>query len=789
MANQIENVSLEDLNQQNLSSLDVKKEQAVWVRHAYKRYGTKKNPFVVLDDLNMTVPKGSIYGLLGASGCGKTTLLGCIIGRKKLNSGEIWVLGGTPGSRGSGVPGARIGYMPQELALFGEFSIRETLHYFGGIAGMPNQRIEERIKFLQNLLMLPDVNSRVANCSGGQQRRVSLASALVHEPELLILDEPTVGVDPLLRQIIWDHLVNITQSGRTTIIITTHYIDETKQAHLIGLMRGGYFLAEESPSDLLTLHNSTSLEDVFLKLSVKQNLTKYVNGNGVVNPSADIEEEIGDSMKGFGDNIPSRSSLSRSQPVTFNVQKPVTKTKLSHYIPVINKDHMRALLWMNFLWMLRNFPVLLFVIILPLVQMSIFCSSIGRDPEGLKVAVVNYETGNAPNCDTTIACNSTTLSCIYLEYLNRRGLNLIPYESDFKATESVLKGKTYASIVIKGNYTQALQTRIESWRDARSWDIKASEIDILRDVTSKDIATFLKVYLYESFQDFIQDYLISCDISPQVLALPIQWKKPIYGTKYPNFTEFVNPGMILTTIFFLSVALTAGAMLIQRNQGSIERALVIGVTALELLITHIICQFIIMSIQMSIVLIMSFGVFQMTMNGSYLILIALSISTGFCGMCFGFAISCAVDNERMATYIAMGSFFPFVLLSGIVWPIEGMHYLLQLCSFFLPLTKATESLRSILQRGWGFSSQVVYMGFIAISLWSLIFLILSIILLKFKKDRKPLKRKKDQDDDNSGSGSNVADENRTKSLDSESIMEQGLSNFSHLHVAVPGLTF
>ncbi|XP_031350509.1 ABC transporter G family member 23-like [Photinus pyralis] len=239
-----ENIAMEDVDHQFHSSLEIKREQAIWVRHAYKQYGTKKNPFVVLDDLNMTVPKGSIYGLLGASGCGKTTLLGCIIGRKKLNSGEIWVLGGRPGSPGSGVPGARVGYMPQELALYGEFTIRETLHYFGGLVGMRNREIEERLSFLLSLLMLPPADKPVGDLSGGQQRRVSLASALIHEPELLILDEPTVGVDPVLRQIIWDHLVNITQTGSTTVIITTHYIDETRQAHLVSLFFLSYLFHE-----------------------------------------------------------------------------------------------------------------------------------------------------------------------------------------------------------------------------------------------------------------------------------------------------------------------------------------------------------------------------------------------------------------------------------------------------------------------------------------------------------------------------------------------------------------
>lgn len=140
------------------------------------------------------------YGLLGASGCGKTTLIRTLLGISKLNSGLIWILGGSPGTRNSGSPGPQVGYMSQDLALYTELSIYETLKYFGWIAGMSAKRLQDRIVFLMNFLALPEPSRHINKLSGGQQRRVSLAAALLHEPELLILDEPTVGVDPILRK-------------------------------------------------------------------------------------------------------------------------------------------------------------------------------------------------------------------------------------------------------------------------------------------------------------------------------------------------------------------------------------------------------------------------------------------------------------------------------------------------------------------------------------------------------------------------------------------------------------
>ncbi|XP_044021035.1 ABC transporter G family member 20-like isoform X2 [Aphidius gifuensis] len=725
--------------QTQASTLDTRRRQAVCVRRAFKKYGPKSNPNIILDGLNMTVPKGTIYGLLGASGCGKTTLLSCIVGRRRLDDGEIWVLGGKPGSKGSGVPGPRVGYMPQEIALYGEFSIRETFIYFGWCAGMTTTQVDEKLDFLLKLLDLPNENRFVKNLSGGQQRRVSIAATLLADPELLILDEPTVGVDPVLRQSIWDHLVQITKDGNKTIIVTTHYIEETRQAGMIGLMRSGRFLAEESPSRLMEMHRLDTLEEVFLKLSKRQNMglrrrsSILSSVTGVV-PDFDVEDEMSGE---FGDNVSissRRRSIAPATDTTDNLPELPPEEKGTTNFKMLNPQHMKAIIWKNFLWMWRNVGIMLFIIGLPVVQIILFCLSIGKDPVGLNIAIVNHELNNSmETCVPTIGCDINMLSCRYLQHLKKRKVEYSHYDNEDESKHAVEKGWSWAAISFSKNYSESLFARINKGRFADEADIIYGDMDVVMDMSNQQIGQLLQRDLLYSYQDFARDVTVACNLSAKLTAIPVAFQTPIYGPTAPNFTDFAAPGIILTIIFFLSVALTSGAMLLERNEGLLERSLVSGITGTEVLFGQVVTQFTVMTGQTMMVLIFTFAIFKLTCEGDIVLVTILTILTGLCGMCFGFVVACSCENERSATYMAMGSFLPIVMLCGIIWPVEGMHPILRAISFFLPLTKSTESIRAMLARGWGMSEPAVYEGFISTFVWIIVFQTVAILLIKFKK--------------------------------------------------------
>ncbi|XP_014615605.1 PREDICTED: ABC transporter G family member 20 [Polistes canadensis] len=709
------------------------RQQAVSVRHAFKTYGSSKNPNHVIQNLSMTVSKGSIYGLLGASGCGKTTLLSCIVGQRRLNSGEIWVLGGKPGTKGSGVPGKRVGYMPQEIALYGEFTIRETMLYFGWIFGMETPEIVDRLRFLLQFLDLPSQNRLVKNLSGGQQRRVSFAVALMHDPELLILDEPTVGVDPLLRQ-----RQKITQN--------------------IGLMRSGRLLAEESPRALLTMYNCTSLEEVFLKLSRRQgqysqpptelNISNNISlaslnwgkkdepvyvteESGVVGLNFYQSKEvlIHDVTNGVGNHY----DLTNKPLHGSKVDKTMDCNNYIDCYNITSIGKIRALLQKNFLRMWRNIGVMLFIFALPVMQVILFCLAIGRDPIGLKLAIVNHEMSyENMTCPFTDGCDFSFLSCRYLRFLDNETIIKNYYPDPGEAQEAVRNGEAWGMLYFTENFTDALVARMALGRDSDDETLDQSEIRVWLDMSNQQVGLMLMRDLQYSYRDFAKELLTACNENSKLADVPIQFKKPIYGSNEPSFTDFVAPGVILTIVFFLAVALTSSALIIERMEGLLDRSWVAGVTPGEILFSHVVTQFVVMCGQTALVLIFMILVFRVECKGEIGWVIILTILQGLCGMCFGFVISAICELERNAIQLALGSFYPTLLLSGVIWPIEGMPTVLRYVSQGLPLTMATTALRSMLTRGWSISEPDVYNGFISTIAWIVVFLTISMLVLKFK---------------------------------------------------------
>ena len=711
------------------------------------------------------------YGLLGASGCGKTTVLSAIVGLKSIDDGVITVFNGSPGDRKNGIPGKRVGYMPQEVALYGEFKIKETLQYFGRIHGLTQAQIEAKMKSLTEFLELPDANTLIRNLSGGQQRRVSFAVALLHDPELLILDEPTVGVDPMLRQKIWNHLMQLATEENRTILITTHYIEEARQAHYVGLMRHGKLLAEDSPMQLLNIYSLNTLEEVFLKLCVKEesqiripSMLQNWTGTGSTRSISSRKQQNGVMYPGitaFGNDRsiqaisycaknpsqklqPSQAKVIRSQ---FESSVPKDSEDLDEevFYPSKNTRHcchwdapsmttLMALMIKNVIKMMRNLTGLLFVFLLPAIEVVFFCVAIGQTPTKLPFALVNLENPEVNNCSYKSGCSFGNLSCRLANYYEQdETFDLRLYSNESLALQAVQDGQVWGYVSFDANYTAALVDRMWNYMQVSPLTRNQSSTQVHLDMSNQQVAMTLQKALTLGFSNFISDLLSDCNLAEDTAEMPLKFNQPIYGEAEPSFTEFMAPGIIIIIIFFLAVALTGEAFISEKQDGLLDRSWVSGVLPIEVMSSHILTQFLVLLVQTSITLIFIFLVFDIPCHGPIGWLILIAILQGFAGMTFGFLLSTVFSTQTTAMQCSIGSFYPILLLSGILWPIEGMPVVLRKISWYLPCTAACQAMRDIMSRGWSIGDHgSIPIGIGVTTAWIAFFILVSYVAIRLK---------------------------------------------------------
>lgn len=231
------------------------------------RRGTGRTPRTVIESIAFDVPRGRITGLLGPSGCGKSTLMRAIVGTQAHVTGTLDVLG-----RPAGHPElrSRIGYVTQAPSVYDDLTVRQNLDYFAAILDPGRAAAARRADAVRQAVTDVDLTTHAdqlaGNLSGGQRSRVSLAVALLGTPELLVLDEPTVGLDPVLRRDLWNLFHEIAATRGATLLVSSHVMDEAERCHDLLLMREGRILAQDTPDALRTRTRSDTVEQGFLRL-------------------------------------------------------------------------------------------------------------------------------------------------------------------------------------------------------------------------------------------------------------------------------------------------------------------------------------------------------------------------------------------------------------------------------------------------------------------------------------------------------------------------------------------
>jgi ABC-2 type transport system ATP-binding protein len=233
-------------------------EAAVEARGLAKSFGS----FRALDGMDLRIRAGEILGLVGPNGAGKTTFIRVVAGLLRPTSGEISVLGGHPGIEVA----PRIGYMPQSAALYDDLTVVDNLVFFGRLFGLSRERAHRRADEIVDVVALrTKAKTLVRDLSGGMRQLASLGCSMVHDPRLLLLDEPTVGIDPVLRIDLWRHFADLNAEG-TTIVVTTHVIPEAERCHRIAMLGSGRVIALGTADELRARAGRDDLDEAYIAI-------------------------------------------------------------------------------------------------------------------------------------------------------------------------------------------------------------------------------------------------------------------------------------------------------------------------------------------------------------------------------------------------------------------------------------------------------------------------------------------------------------------------------------------
>ena len=680
---------------------------AVEVRDVDLTYGFGIKTNVVLTGMNLTVPLGGVYALIGPSGCGKTSILRCIMGFLDPDAGTIKVFGKAPGSIGSDVPGVGLGYMPQDVALNMTLTVYEMMRYFGRIFQLTNKECEKRINRLIEDLDIPDKNRFINTLSGGQQRRVSFACAVIHKPRLAILDEPTVGVDPLIREKIWSYLLEMTAEG-CTILLTTHYIEETRKADVIGFLRKGFLLAEEPPDKIIHELGVTKLEDAFYQLCINeiQRRKKYLK-------HTDEEEE-----KQYH-NYPTIISaiLWLTQGLQqFRRHKRLDRNWMVMMLAIAEK-------FATQIW--RDKLILFCWLFLPVIILVTTCGCIGNIPQ-INFAVINED--------------NDVLSNAFVRNLDPE-VFLVENYTDAKLAKAHVESKEiFGYVHFYANFTDSVLEYTDIYNNLDNFSLNFNLIDFGFDYSNKILLGTAALSVYSRLSNILEDGLRDAGLNPRLLDFPVTYGEPVYGK--PIFqhgidlfdvTNLVIPGSLLYAAFATSMIVALYFMRLEKMSNMFERTYSAGVSATQLIVAQFLVRTAFNFISVAFTLIVAMKFYNVQSEGNIVLVFALILLQNMSGLAYGLMFTAISVDPLHFIAFAVGSVAGFLFFSGIMWPIEAQPYFFQWIASLTPLAIPSGSLRSIMVRGLPLSDPLVYWGFIISTGYFLLFLVGAANFFNLKK--------------------------------------------------------
>jgi ABC transporter DrrB family efflux protein len=692
-------------------------EPVLETRALTRRFGAR----VAVDGVSLRVERGAIFGLLGPNGSGKSTIIRMLCGVLAPTSGEARVLGFDCARDAESVK-PRIGYMSQRFSLYADLSVRENLEFYGRIYRLDPERLERRIRELLELTSLGDRTAQLAGTlSGGWKQRLALACALIHEPEVVFLDEPTAGIDPVARRELWDLLFDLAARG-VTLFVTTHYMDEAERCTDVGYIQAGQLVVCGKPHELKTLAEVTPAGTRRLEIATDAPATRLAvlralpgvadatlfgqtihvlaedrvsdaalvaaaGGDATVRAIAPSLEDVFVALtKRRGGSDARRVAAGETDEVR-NV--PGLGSSAAAVAPTPGRrpramDGFVAILMKEFAHLRREPSTLFFMLLIPLLQTLIFGYAIDTQIEHIPTVVYDLD-GREAARDLVEA------------FENTRTFTVVERVHDDDAFDHAMtSGRAKVGVRIPADLSERLgrgeQAAVQVLIDGSDAQVATTAM-----TTANLLGLKRSIAIGRSMGE-AHEIAPARDAAGR-LAMPLEVRPRMLFNPDLESSHFFVPGLVGIILQLVTLFLTSFAIVRERELGTLEQLFVTPVGRAGLVMGKLTPYALVGFVETLLVLVAMVFVFGVPIAGSLTLLLALSALFIVCSLGMGLLVSTIATSQAQAFQFAFVVMLPSILLSGFMFPRAEMPQPIYVASYAIPATHFLEILRGVVLRG------------------------------------------------------------------------------------------